>query len=504
MVTALVGPQQAPHPPALQGSISRLGLRAEVLRRLLEDNCQHLSVAITGLNPLSVHVLRRRSPNHPAPSWMSMTTYAAKQPAKEQAHISATNRSTDAPVARRLPGGRPRIRPGETGRIRVGQTANPRGSDTQWYARARFRDYDGAVHDMRREAADPADARERLVAAIKSFGRDVVRHADLSKDMTVTQLSAYFLRAVEADQNVSATTYRGYAANLKRTVVPVIGSRSIRSIDIVDADNFVQSLKKERGDLTARLSRQLLRRMYDDARRLGLLQDNPFHATKSVKRPRPVPKAATDIQLEAFKKAAALRDSRRGPGPSNNFVVSDMLAVLIGTGCRLGEALALRWRDLDLESGSPTVTICGTVVQDPPRRQPHTKSEAGMRKLRIPQSLVVVLRARKARDLESTDDNAAVFHTRTGGWISSSNFGRSWRRVREVASRELDEDLSWFTPHSVRRTIATRIFETHDLDAAAAQLGHASSDITRIHYVERKVVTRPDMSAILEQILRPD
>jgi integrase len=44
-------------------------------------------------------------------------------------------------------------------------------------------------------------------------------------------------------------------------------------------------------------------------------------------------------------------------GPRHSSVLADMVDVLLATGGRIGEVLALRWRDLDRDADPPTVTF---------------------------------------------------------------------------------------------------------------------------------------------------
>jgi integrase len=57
--------------------------------------------------------------------------------------------------------------------------------------------------------------------------------------------------------------------------------------------------------------------------------------------------------------------------------------LMLATGARIGEALAVRWQDLDLTGDRPVVTISGTIVYLKPagldqvrRRLPHRSPPA--------------------------------------------------------------------------------------------------------------------------------
>jgi integrase len=70
---------------------------------------------------------------------------------------------------------------------------------------------------------------------------------------------------------------------------------------------------------------------------------------------------------------------------------------------------------------------------------------------------------------------------------------RQWRQARAATG------LDWVTPHTFRKTVATLIDKEADTKSAAAQLGHASEDVTDTYYIAKPVLP-PDVSHILEQL----
>ncbi len=47
------------------------------------------------------------------------------------------------------------------------------------------------------------------------------------------------------------------------------------------------------------------------------------------------------------------------PGPK--YDMADIIDLMLVTGCRIGEILALRWSDLDLDGDLPILTVSGTI-----------------------------------------------------------------------------------------------------------------------------------------------
>lgn len=108
----------------------------------------------------------------------------------------------------------------------------------------------------------------------------------------------------------------------------------------------------------------------------------------------------------------------------------------------------------------------------------------------LPSFAVAAIRRQLARELP-VDDQQLLFPSRAGGARSTANVRRQLRDART-------DEFPWATPHVFRKTVATAIERAADIESAAAQLGHAGPDVTRIHYVQR-VAVGPDMRDVLEQ-----
>lgn len=164
-----------------------------------------------------------------------------------------------------------------------------------------------------------------------------------------------------------------------------------------------------------------------------------------------------------------------GPKPRSNF--GEVTDLLLGTGLRIGEAMALRWGDISLPKARLVVT--GTMIERGKLfRQSWGKSEGAYRSIPLRPWLVEMLRERNiAAGLP--DDEVPVFTTRTGAHLAPTAIRRTLRRILEGT------DLEWLTPHTFRKTTATLVEAASGLEAARAMLGHSSSDVTKAHYVQR-------------------
>lgn len=159
-----------------------------------------------------------------------------------------------------------------------------------------------------------------------------------------------------------------------------------------------------------------------------------------------------------------------------------MADLMLATGCRIGEALALRWdADLNLESG--TVTIGGTVVRSKKlglHRQEFTKGKS-VTLVKLPEWILDRLASHRELVTWCGDLNL-VFPSDASTLREPDNVQGQWR-----AFKARNPELPEFTPHSFRKAVATAVNRGADSHLAAELLGHSSDKITRDYYIERDV-----------------
>lgn len=122
-----------------------------------------------------------------------------------------------------------------------------------------------------------------------------------------------------------------------------------------------------------------------------------------------------------------------------------------------------------------------------PARSP--KNYASVRTIHLLEWATEMLLRRKKNASPTRTD--AVFATRNGTFVTPSNTRTELKNA--MAKSGIEERI---TPHAFRRTVATAVAENVNDEAAAAQLGHASVEVTRAHYIVRPKVV-PNYSEFL-------
>lgn len=149
--------------------------------------------------------------------------------------------------------------------------------------------------------------------------------------------------------------------------------------------------------------------------------------------------------------------------------------MLLYTGCRRGELLALRYEDVDRKAKTIRINKKLNYANgNIPFLEDHTKTDAGMRTIEL---LPVLEKA------IPTGRIGLIFHEPDGEPLKSATLARIWKEYcRTVGFVETDskgKEHFPITPHCFRHTFATICFDAGvDVKSTSAMLGHADESIT--------------------------
>jgi integrase len=287
---------------------------------------------------------------------------------------------------------RPELSIGTWGKIRTEKLGPNR-----FCARARFRDYDGRTRDI--EAAGTTGPAAIRALKEKLRDRTTPNEDEITRETRISTLAERWIEEITAEERLAPQTIHRYQTSLRTAILPALGNLRIREASVGRLDKFLRNIAKDHPS-AAKLAKVVLGQLFALAVRHGAIPTNPIRDTGRLRKPRRKVVALTDEHLHAVR--AAIRDWQQPipgkPGPRHTSDLADIVDLMLATGARIGEILALRWEDLDLAAERPTVTICGTLVYVKGRglfRQEWTKSDAGYRMLILPRFAVGMLLARK-------------------------------------------------------------------------------------------------------------
>ncbi len=372
---------------------------------------------------------------------------------------------------------RPPTPPGTWGRVNTKQYGQ------KWKAWTRFRDYDGRTRLVSAWGRSGAAAKRSLSVVLRDRadrGGD-----DIDGETRLERLASLWLDEVKLSGRISPQTVEDYERLVEKRIVECLGGLRLRECSVSRVDRFLKEIH-ETHPSTSHQTRTVLKQMLDLAVRPDALQINPVLGVARL------PQSAREVRsltlddlvdvrqaVRQWQEAPAKNGAVR-PGPKRTGDLADIVDIMLATGSRIGEVLAIRWSDVDLSSVPATVAITGTLVELKGNglfRQPKPKTAAGFRGLGLPPFAVEVLLRRQIEAEPNKHD--AVLPSRSGTWPYPANIRRQWREARA------DTKLDWVTPHVFRKTVATIIDREVDSRTAAAQLGHAHEQTTRQHYIER-------------------
>lgn len=310
-------------------------------------------------------------------------------------------------------------------------------------------------------------------------------------------LEVTWLPAIE--HTVKPLTFQGYRRALKRHVIGrPIGAMKLQQVDgpalnahyallLAGTDEY-QPL----GAKSVRNIATILHRAFKDAMRWQAVARNPVDASDPP-RPADHPEMTTwtFAQLDQFLETA--REHRH----------SALWWVLGTTGMRRGEALGLRWSDIDLDAGEIKVQRA-LVTGDGGKLWSSPKTKAGRRTVSIDDDTVAVLRTHKARQNQEKlalgagyQDDDLVTAQPDGQTISparaTEQFGRLLRRA----------GLPHIRLHDLRHTYATLALEAGvNPKVVQENLGHSHVSVTLGIYSHVKKKTKTDTAELLAQLRR--
>lgn len=348
-------------------------------------------------------------------------------------------------------------------------------------AEARYRDWDGEVRKVTATAATEKAAKKALRDKLRRRSTATGFGMAISPESTVTELAAAWLEDVQMRTDLADGTKDLYRRELNSLVLPTYKNLRLREVTVGRVDQFL----KRQATVSyahARHSRVVLSLMFNYALRHDAVHLNPVAGTARLRAPRHQPTALSLDELHLVRQAVATwRTGRSVNGPRPDGQVRDVIEVLLGTSDRIGEALALRRRDIDDTVSPMQVTIAGTLVVVKGKgvyRQDHPKTSGSHRTLQVPEFAADVLR-RRLQFTADRDEEHLIFFTRMGTPLAPNNVRRTLRKM--LADSGL-EHLK-VTPHTFRRTGGTVIARATDSKTAAEALGN-SEEIAQKHYIE--------------------
>ncbi|MHC1715697.1 MAG: tyrosine-type recombinase/integrase [Acidaminococcaceae bacterium] len=259
-------------------------------------------------------------------------------------------------------------------------------------------------------------------------------------------------------------TYDKYESLVRIHIKPYFESRYLQDITIKELQEFFNQKAERYSPSTLReLKSSILHQVFHEAVGRDLVEKN---LTEFINIPQVEQKSAKPLTPEEVRRLLTAAEGHY------SYIG---IAIMLYTGIRRGEMLALTWDNVNLEAGelwicksySPTRSK-GAILKSP-------KTKRSVRCVPLCQSLVSLLQALRT---QSSGDVYVCRQKRHDKMIAPRVFDRSVELLSEKAG------IEGISSHSFRHTAATTMFESGVATRTIADnLGHTTTRMLDTHYI---------------------
>jgi integrase len=352
-----------------------------------------------------------------------------------------------------------------SGRRPNGAASIYKGKDGYWHGRVTVGLKDDGTADRRHVMAK---AEATVVKKVRELERQrdsgTMRNADRRR-WTVAAWLTHWVENISAPV-VRENTLAGYRVAINKHLIPGLGAHRLDRLEPEHLEKlYAKMIRNGSSPGTAHQAHRTIRTALGEAERRGHIARNPAALAK--------PPRLSDAEIEPY----SVDEVRRLMEEAKKRRNSARWAVALALGLRQGEALGLKWPDVDLDRGVLTVRrarlrptwahgcggTCGRKHGGycPKRRQTRAdtadaKSRAGRRTVGLPDELVRLLRTHA--DEQAAERYAAGQLWQEHGWVFATPTGEptnpatdydDWKRL--LASAGLRDGRL----HDARHTAAT-------------------------------------------------
>lgn len=286
-------------------------------------------------------------------------------------------------------------------------------------------------------------------------------------------------------------TYVRYAEICKLHIIPKLGEVDVKNVDVVTLQRFVSELLscgnlKTGCGLSSNYVNTVISVVQNSlkAERFVGVTDN--YVGDKIKRPK-----VSEKQVESF----TLKEQKS----IETYVFQSKtdkycgIVLCLYTGLRIGELLALKWKDIDFKRSLLSVTKTCYDYSDGHTRTrilDCPKTPYSRRVIPIPRQLMPYLKQIKRR----TKSEFVIAD------YSTPVFVRSYQRTFELLLKKLKIERKGF--HALRHTFATRALECGmDVKTLSEILGHKNATVTLNRYVHSMLEHKTQMMNRLGKLL---
>lgn len=313
--------------------------------------------------------------------------------------------------------------------------------------------------------------------------------SDGFQDPTFEELSSLWLENYKT--TVKPSTFENVKSKVEKMTEEHFDGLKLKKITVAYCQRVVIELSKNYVLYNHYLS--VINRIFKYAVLMDILDSNPFD--KVIK-----PKSRQTQRKGNFLTKEELKEFLKLAQNATLSYFSPLVHLMSYTGLRQGEALALKWSDIDFENKRITVDKTAVRIKEKQTLQtPKTKNSK--RVISIDPVTLSILRSWKKDQIKIyfkngkhfEGDENFIFTNQRGEWVHIHNFIRYFKRF--IA----DHKLKQITPHGLRHTHASLLFSAGvEPKNISDRLGHSTVQITLDLYTH---ITEEQRTDTVEKLL---
>lgn len=322
------------------------------------------------------------------------------------------------------------------------------------------------------------------LAEVKQFlaEKELERHrgALVSTNLNLTFEELGDLYFSTYTQFLSPTTLKGYKGAYYNSnpygLMNYFGKAKVRSIRTRNIQEYINYLCKYVSPKTIKNYWGLLKNFFDVAVQEGIIQREANPMLNKINRPKQEKKTVEAYSLEELNLLLKIAEEDENPD------IKLILNLALLSGIRRGEMAALKWKNVNFEDGYIYICESRVVVEGGVEHTKQPKTNAGIRRIYIPQHLIDILKEYQRRYLTNKlklgkdfADKGYVVSKPDGNPFTPQGISNSYLRFMK---RHQDE-IRYLKFHGLRHTYASVLIEQGENPKTVQHnLGHADVSLT--------------------------
>ena len=313
----------------------------------------------------------------------------------------------------------------------------------------------------------PTKVEKLVMEAYTDFSRKCKYSQGLDENMRFKELVEIYLREYAKNELKEVTSYN-YRRDLEIHMLPVFGNKKIKDITTPALTAFFTGMDKS--SETTRKLKTVMSSVFTYGVNQGYIKSNPCYGALYKKDPSKAKKVKFLDKGQCQKLMSAT---------SEYSTFNTIIQLLLLTGMRIGECLALRWSDISFDDNIIFVNNTLSYADDKWFLS-IPKTETSMRTIKLSTySKELLLRHKREQDkLKETVGDAwvhpdIVFTSAIGNYYCRSFTNKQLKKIL------VDNDLPALSVHALRHSNASLMINNgFDVKAISEHLGHCNTAIT--------------------------